>query len=155
MNFNYSENINNETFSATLQFASYGSLGLSPEDEEALLTDFPVELVYSDITFSGKYGLDVNKNVIVDNTTGDTVNIVIPNKRVLLDNKFNIVYSINVNQVVSTELGTKLTTPEDICIAKCRLFRDAVIAKITTLLTAVRAKSTDFAKSTIPTNITI
>lgn len=155
MNLICKEDIENEVFSITLQFDSYGSLGLSPEEEASLLNDFPVNLVYSDISFSGKYGLDADGNVVVDDLTGDTVSLIIPNKKILLDSNFKIIYSISKSQITTNELGEKLTTPEKVCIAKCRLFQKAVIAQVTTLLTSVRGKITDFASSTTPITITI
>lgn len=108
MNIKYTEDIKDNTFSALLQFDSYGSLELSAEDEQLLLEDFPIQLVYADITFSGKYGLDDKNNVIKDDTNGDLVNFVIPNKKIFLDTNFKISYSINTNQILDSELGTKL-----------------------------------------------
>ncbi|AAK79078.1 hypothetical protein BJV85_002895 [Clostridium acetobutylicum] len=146
MNFNTTQDVTNNIFTTTTTFDSYGNLAMTAEDEQALLKDYPLNLTYSAISFTGKYTVN-GKDIVEDETNGDTVSLVIPNKIIPIDENFIAKYSIAAAQVLSSELGTKLTTPELVAQAKCILFKDKVLAQINTLLTAVRAKDNNFAKT--------
>lgn len=153
MNFTITRTINNNVFDTKMQFASYGALDITSDDEQSLLTDYPIMLEYSTITFSGKYTV-TGKDVIASDT-GDVVNMTIPNKRILLDKDFVAEYSISTSQILDSEIGsTALKTKELVAQAKCLLFENAIKTQITTLLTGVKAKDSNFAKQN-PINITI
>lgn len=153
MNLTIKRDIDNNKFSTIISFASYGSLDITPEDEEALLQDYPVSLTYSDISFTGKYGV-ANKKVTKDDAAGDTITFVISNKKIPLDANFIAKYEINTNQILDSEIGAKLNTKELICDAKCTLFEDKIQAQIGTLLAAIKAKGNEF-ESESPINVTI
>jgi hypothetical protein len=153
MNLTINRSIDNNVFKTTMKFASFGGLDITSEEEQELLQDYPIVLEYNNITFSGKYGLN-GKNVIIDETNGDTVSIIIPNKKIVIDESFIAEYAVSSLQVPDSELGEVLTVKENICEAKCLLFEEKIKAAISTLITGIKAKDSDFGKNN-PINITI
>ena len=156
MNLTISRNVENNKFETLIAFESFGGMDITPEQEQELIGNYPIVLDTNDITFSGKFEV-VNGEVIKvadDSLTGETVTLVIPKRIVSIDNLLQMRYEITVSQIMDSELGTLLTTKEQVCQAKVKLFEDKVIDKIKAMITELKTKDNSF-ESESPINITV
>lgn len=156
MNFTITRTPLNNIMSTTIAFSGYGNGTMTPEQEQKLLTEFPVLLTYTGISFTGKYNVSANNtnSVVIDATAGDPVSLAVNNQSVPLDNKFQVMYSVDLTKIASTELGTHLNSALLVGIAKLQLFEDKIQAQLNTILTDVRTKDSAYFDQS-PVTVTI
>ncbi len=143
MKFTTNRNVDKNVFSVTIAYKEYGTGTLTAEEEKEILESYPVDLIYNDITFEGKYTVQ-NKEVVAGGN--DTVALTLNNKKVRVDDTFTVTYRIDANSIPSSALAGKndLNTAELLSQAYCKLFEDKVRERLNTLLTAARNKFNDF-----------
>ena len=156
MNFTITRKTENNVMSTTIAFASYGNGTITAEQEEKLLTEFPVSLTYDGISFTGKYSPSTlnDNSVIADATAGDSVSLAVNNQSVPLDDKFQVMYSVDLNKIATTEIQTHLNSKLLVCIAKLQCFEDKIQAQLNTILTDVRTKESAYIDQS-PITVTI
>lgn len=148
MKFNVEKNIDNNIVSATISVTSLGSNTLTEEQERNLITDFPRNVEFANISFSAnmKMGAD-NLPIIADDSDVDSqlveinelVNQIIP-----IDEDFTAKLSLNVKKVKTDELGDIFKTPESVCKAKVSLFYLKIKEEIIKLIEEMRTINDDF-----------
>lgn len=155
MNLTITRDITNELFTTTIQVTSLGSTDITPIEEENLLGDYPINLDFQNITFTGKFNVStVGNNVIVDETAGETITLSTPRRILAVNKDLIITYSISKVQILPSEVQTKLSTAELVCQAKILLFENCIKTQLQTLMTNLKAKKNDFLLSN-PINVTI
>jgi hypothetical protein len=153
MNFTIIRDTINETFTTEIKFASFGDSGISSVDEQTLISEFPIILDYTQITFSGKYKFTAG-NIVAD-TNGLLITSSPIAKKIPVDSTLDLTYSYNVNQILASEVdGTNILSKEQACEAHLLNFETAIIAQITTLINSAKAKQDNFLYPSIQ-NITI
>lgn len=139
----------NNKVETTIIFKEWGRNSISAEDEQRLLNDYPQIINYKDLTFSGFFKVE-NKEVVKATSTedGEKVTLVTIPKLVPLTDAFQVKYEIGLNQILDSEIGTKLNTKELVAQAKCKLFEDTIKNEITKMLNALELKDNTFETST-------
>lgn len=128
MILNVIRNIECNNYSVLMSFSEYGTETLTPEDEQKLINDYCPKFKLSDIDFTGTYGLEGKK--VVSNGSGETIKLSTANKSFLINNEFEIKYSISPDEIKEEEIQSTLNTKELICKAKIELFIDKVSEQI-------------------------
>lgn len=143
MKFTTTRNIDNNVFSVTIAYKEYGTVSLTAEEEKEILESYPVDLSYSDITFTGNYTL-TGKEVTAGGT--DSLTLSLSNKKVKIDETFSVTYRVDSNSIPKSSYSsnTNLNTAELAAQGYCKLFEDKVKEKLESLLTTARNKFNDF-----------
>lgn len=150
-------NILNNKFETVLAFKEYGTSDYTPEQEQALVENYPQSLSYRDIVFSADFKVDENNDVQLaqdGDLDVETVTLTIPQRLIPVDETFQAKYTIAKSDVSDSEIGTILSTKALICQAKVKLFENAVSKKLTDILDELRAKDNNF-ESESPIEITV
>ncbi|GCD11775.1 hypothetical protein [Clostridium tagluense] len=142
MNLTITRGIENNKFTTLVAFKEFGGIGMTSEDEMALLQNYPIILTYGEITFSDKFKV-VSGNVVQD-STGDTVTLILSERKTPLTQVFQVRYEVSTGQILDAELGTSLISKELVAQAKCILFENKVKERITSLLTIAKTKNNSF-----------
>ena len=154
MNFKIERDILDNKFTTQIVFDSYGSVDITPEKEQTLLENYPTKLTYSDINFTDKYEVDSDNNVVRNEVDGEEVTIALTNKDIPLGEEFVAKYEVSTSSIKDIEVGTLLNTKELVCEAKCKLFEEKIVEKLTELINEVKSKDNDFEDES-PIDITI
>ena len=145
MKLGYIPAMSNNVRTMKVYVKSLGSLTLTPEAEQSIIDDYAPTLQYKDLTFTGKFNVDVNGNVISDETNGEVVNLSLVNQIFLINKDFQATFSIATKDVSDSELGASiLKTKDKVAEAKCVLFKNVVTKAIETIITGIKAKENNF-----------
>lgn len=147
-------NILNNKFETVVSFQGFGNNDMTPEEEKELLENFPIEISYADIAFSGKFDVVSGEVVASEALDAEEVGFVIAQRTIKINELFVAKYEVSTSQIQDTELGTKLSTKELVCQAKAKLFELKVIAEVKRLVDELKLKSTNFEAET-PIMVTI
>lgn len=147
MKFTTTRSIDKNILSVTVAFKEYGTNDLTAEEEKEIFESYPTKLVYSDITFSGKY--QVTGKEVVANPGGDQIELTLNNKSVKVDGAFTVSYRIDANTIPASALTGKnhLNKAELLAQGYCKLFEDKVKDRLKTILSATRDKYNNFESS--------
>jgi hypothetical protein len=127
MKLGYIPSMDNNVRTMKIYVKSLGSLTLTPELEQSILSDYAPTLQYKDLTFSGKFNIDAKGNVIADDTNGELVTLSLVNQVFSINKDFVATFSIATKDVGDSELGASILKTKDlIAEAKCLLFKNVV-----------------------------
>ena len=148
MKLGYKYTLENNVRKAVVYIKQWGSDDLTEEQEKNMIKDYSPKFEYRDLTFSGKYKLDSNNNVIKDNVSGEDVTLSKVNKVIEIKDNMECDFTISTSQVKDSDIEGKsiLNTKDKYAEAMCYLFTDVVTDKIKTIITGIKAKENDFEK---------
>ena len=144
MRLKFKPNFENNVVSKKITISSFGDDKWTAEAEKELLKNTNPYFEYKDLTFSGKFNIDSSNNVVVDESSGETVTLNLINKRLYINEDFEAYYEINLRDVKTSEIGTKLATPTLVAEAKSLLFEKVIEAKVKEILTGLKDKANDY-----------
>ena len=144
MRLKFKPNFENNVVSKKVTISSFGDDEWTAESEKELLKNTNPYFEYKDLTFNGKFNVDSSNNVVVDESDGETVTLKLINKRLYINEDFEAYYEINLKDVKTSEIGTKLTTPILVAEAKSLLFAKVIEAKVKEILTGLKDKANDY-----------
>lgn len=147
-------NILNNKFETVVSFESFGGVDITPEEERALLENFPVSVNLSEIEFTGKFEADGAEVLESDDVGAEEVKLSVPQRMIKVDDSFIAKYEVSVSDILDNELGTRLSTKELVCQAKARLFEVKVVDKVRELLSDLKLKNTKFEEEA-PIKVTV
>ena len=144
MVLSYEKDIKNNVFYMTVKCKELGNVDILPNEEEAMLINFPTSIEYKDLTFEGKFSVDSKGDVIEDKDSGETVNLKLNNKVVKIDKDLKVDFSIATKMIKDEELGSVLDTKEKVAEAKTLCFKLTIRDAIKKALEEVRSKSNNY-----------
>ena len=144
MRLKFKPNFEDNVVSKKVTISSFGDDEWTAEAEKELLKNTNPYFEYKDLTFSGKFNIDSSNNVVVDESSGETVTLNLINKRLYINEDFEAYYEINLKDVKTSEIGTKLSTPTLVAEAKSLLFEKVIEAKVKEILTGLKDKANDY-----------
>lgn len=148
MNFTKKKSLDEQVFTVTIDFASFGATNMTAEEEQALIQDLGAPIIDIGGQYTGKYAVGADSKIAADATNGDAVSVIINSKKVSVTTGFHAELSVDAKKIPATELtGTTLKTALLMAEAKCDLFADSVAQKITTAINDLRTKATTYEKS--------
>jgi hypothetical protein len=155
MNFKVERSLADQVFTTKVIFDSFGGTGVTPEDEQALITDFGAPTIdIGSEQYVGKYKFDTaTKTIIEDATAGDEVSFILNSLKVEVKTGFEVTYSVNAKRIPTTELTgkTSLTKAALIAEAKCLLFEKNIKAKLTAAINDLKSNISQFDKNAAQT----
>ena len=157
MNFDTKHNVENNVFSTTIKFTSYGAGDLDEAHEKAIFNDLGNPSInLGGIEFKGRFKVDGDKRVVAAaaddaDADADEVSFIVNAKQLTLDEHFIASYSADAADVAKSELGKVLTTPRLVAEAKALLFQTKVLDAIKTAVENVKQQSTRFENEVVPT----
>ena len=161
MNFTIDRTLEDLVFSTFVKFESNGTGVLTPEQELALINDFGAPVVEVGGSFTGNYKVDAGKVVEADG--GDVVGVdcdeitfVLNSMTMEAKEGFEATYSSNAKKILAADYETnvQITTAELLAEARCKLFENEVLSRLSIGLTALIAKSSTF-ETDAPINRTL
>jgi hypothetical protein len=145
MKLGYLPNMSNNVRTMKVFVKSIGSSTLTPEQEQAIIDDYAPTLQYKDLTFSGKFNVDTNGNVISDEVTGELVTLSLVNQIFNINKDFQATFTIATKDVSDSELGASiLKTKDKVAEAKCLLYKNVMTKAIEDIITGIKAKENTF-----------
>lgn len=148
MNLLTTSDIENNVFNTTISVKECGTANLTPEEEVALLKDFPSKIIFKNLVFSGKFSVIDGAPKLTNGESDEEVSLSLTNQEILLNESFTATYRIDLKKVADAEIGTILNTKELVCQAKCMLFETTIKAEIKKILADIRVKATAFTGET-------
>ena len=141
--------IDNNVFTTGISVVSLGTEQLLAEEEEELLKDFPIKLIYRNLTFTRNVKISGNKPVVTSDAVGEgVVSVTVPslsNQEIPIDKDFATLYKSDTNKIANTALDENvLTTKELVAQARCAVFEDVVCEEIASKMTEIRGKAPAF-----------
>ena len=135
----------NNVRSIEVYVKSLGTSTLTEDEENAILENYSEKIQYKNLTFEGYYKKDSNKIVKATNDSdGDKVTLSLINKVIDVNKDFNASLTIETKTIKDSELGTHLTTKDEVAEAKCWLFYDIIVNAVKDKVVAMKSKETDF-----------
>lgn len=135
----------NNVRSIEVYVKSLGTSTLTEDEENAILENYSEKIQYKNLTFEGYYKKDSNKIVKATNDSdGDKVTLSLINKVIDINKDFNTTLSIETKTIKDSEIGTHLTTKDEVAEAKCWLFYDIIVNAVKDKVVAMKSKETDF-----------
>ena len=158
MNFDTKHNVENNVFTTTVSFTSFGTSEMDEQHELALFNDLGYPKInLGEIKFEGVFKVDADKRVIdaagddIIGETADKVSFIQNAKIYELDNKFTVSYSIDARDIAESEVGAVLNTKKLVAEAKALLFQEKLYEAIAAAVTAIKAERTRFETDIVPT----
>ena len=122
-----------------------GDLTLTDEEEIAIIEDYsPVYVELKDLTFSGKYKIDSDNNVIKDDSAGEEVTIKMQNRKLLINKDLRYDFSLSIEDIKESELSTIFNTKNKLNEAKVILVKDVVEKAIIDKIKEIKALKNNF-----------
>ena len=135
----------NNVRSIEVYVKSLGTSTLTEDEENAILENYSEKIQYKHLTFEGYYKKDSGKIVKATNDSdGDKITLSLINKVIDVNKDFNATLSIETKTIKDSELGTHLTTKDEVAEAKCWLFYDIIVNAVKDKVVAMKSKETDF-----------
>ncbi|MEX0084167.1 hypothetical protein AB2T90_17210 [Clostridium butyricum] len=129
----------------SISVKTMGDLTLTDEEEIAIIEDYsPVYVELKDLTFSGKYKIDSDNNVIKDDSAGEEVTIKIQNRKLLINKDLRYDFSLSIEDVKESELSTIFNTKNKLNEAKVILVKDTVEKAIIDKIKEIKALKNNF-----------
>lgn len=153
MNFIIEKTLDNQVFTATIKFDSFGSTEITAEEEQALVGDFGAPKIDIGGEYIGKYKVE-DGTPVVDDIAGDTVKLVVNSKKVDVTTGFMAAIAIDAKKIPEAEKGVSISTAQLVAEAKCILFVEKIQQKLSAAITELRAKKTTY-ESRSPETFTI
>ena len=152
MKLGYKATLNDNIRKIIVYIKEWGSSDLTPEEEINFIKDYAPKFEYKSLTFTGKYALDSNGNVVKNDSTGEEVSLSIINKIINIKEDLNSIeeskcyFEINTKHVKDSDIEGKsiLNTKDKYAEAMCQLFADKITDKIKSLVTDIKDKENDF-----------
>lgn len=143
MKFTTTRTVENNIFTVSIVYKEYGNSTLTAEEEKKILASFPPVITYDSITFSGNYTVS-SKDVVAGGT--DTITLTLNNRKVNVNESFNVTYRIDANSIPKSAYSgkTNINTKELLAQAQCKLFEDKIRTELKTVLDAARNMSNNF-----------
>lgn len=135
----------NNVRSIEVYVKSLGTSTLTEDEENSILENYSEKIQYKNLTFEGYYKKDSNKIVKATNDSdGDKVTLSLINKVIDVNKDFNASLTIETKTIKDSELGTHLTSKDEVAEAKCWLFYDIIVNAVKDKVVAMKSKETDF-----------
>lgn len=135
----------NNIRSIEVYIKSLGTSTLTEDEENSILENYSEKIQYKDLTFEGYYKKDSDKIVkATSDSDGDKITLSLVNKVIDINKDFNTSLMIETKTIKDSELGTHLTTKDEVAEAKCWLFYDVIVDAVKDKVTAMKSKETDF-----------
>lgn len=129
----------------SISVKTMGDLTLTDEEEIAIIEDYsPVYVELKDLTFSGKYKIDSDNNVIKDDSAGEEVTIKMQNRKLLINKDLRYDFSLSIEDVKESELSTIFNTKNKLNEAKVILVKDTVEKAIIDKIKEIKALKNNF-----------
>jgi len=151
MNFKNERDLSNLVFTTKIKFVSYGGEYITPQEEQELVENFgnPIISIGGE-QYVGKYKYDTDTKEFIEDEDGDEVRFVLNSTKMILDEKFEITYTIDAKKLPKTEYenNTYLTTAALVAEAKCLLFETKIKEILTQAINKLRVNISYFDKDT-------
>lgn len=146
MKLGYKGTLEDNVRKMAVYIKEWGSSSLTEEEEKSFIKDYSPKFEYKDLTFSGKYKIDSNGNVIKDEADGELVTLNKVNKIILINEDMKCEFEIATKQIKDSDIEGKtiLNTKDKYAEAMCQLFADKVTDKIKEIISEIKAKENDF-----------
>lgn len=129
----------------SISVKTMGDLTLTDEEEIAIIEDYsPVYVELKDLTFSGKYKIDSDNNVVKDDSAGEEVTIKMQNRKLLINKDLRYDFSLSIEDVKESELSTIFNTKNKLNEAKVILVKDVVEKAIMDKVKEIKALKNNF-----------
>lgn len=151
MKINREQKLQDGVYSVSLKFGEYGRQELTSEKEKEIIENFGVKIAYKDIEFKGNFKVEKGNVIESDQVSDDEVKLALNNVEIPLNENLLINYSVKVDSINESMLGTHLDTKEKVAAAMCVLFRSKVEKEITKRIEEAIAKTNDFEKEEMVT----
>jgi hypothetical protein len=152
MNFTVNKQLTNNIYLSEVKFASFGSETMTIEEEQTLINDFGAPIIDIGGQFSGKY--KVIDGVVKEDDTGETITFINNKKTATLTTGFIASSSITATALDVPSTAETVNTQALLAEARSLLFITTIKEKISTALTALKAKKTSF-ESTVVSTFTV
>lgn len=153
MNFTIEKTLDNQVFTATVKFASFGSTTVTAEEEQTLIGDFGAPKIDIGGEYTGKYKIEAGVPV-VDDVAGDAIKLIVNSKKVDVTTGFVATVSVDAKKIPDSEKGVSVSTAQLVAEAKCVLFVEKIQAKLATAIADLRTKQTAYEQNS-PETFTI
>ncbi len=141
--------IENDVYSVVIKPLEWGTATVSAEEELEMLKDTPQVLKYSDIDFTEKFKVVDGLPVVSSDEGAVTVKLDLNNKKIPLDENFEVSLSADANKVLASEIDDAVLTDKYLVAqAKVIAYETKVLAQIKKLLDEARAHVNDFEDTT-------
>ncbi|NRU52551.1 hypothetical protein [Clostridium beijerinckii] len=145
MKLGYIPSMLNNVRTMKVYIKSLGSTTLTEADEQKIIDDYSPLLQYKDLIFSGKFNIDPQGNVIVDETNGELVTLSLVNQVLNINKDFIATFSIATKDIKDSELGANILKTKDLVAeAKCLLFKNIITKAVEDIITAIKGKENNF-----------
>ena len=148
MNIHCQPDINDNKISSVITITEFGNQTLTPEEEMAMLTNYPTILEYKTLVFKKKLNIDVTGEIIEDATNGEELEVKLINKKILVDKDFKAEFGIALKDIDTTSLKTIFNTKVKYAQGLNKCFELVVTEALETIVTAIRNQSNNFEVST-------
>lgn len=129
----------------SISVKTMGDLTLTDEEEIAIIEDYsPVYVELKDLTFSGKYKIDSDNNVVKDDSAGEEVTIKMQNRKLLINKDLRYDFSLSIEDIKESELSTIFNTKNKLNEAKVVLVKDVVEKAIIDKIKEIKALKNNF-----------
>lgn len=129
----------------SISVKTMGDLTLTDEEEIAIIEDYsPVYVELKDLTFSGKYKIDSDNNVVKDDSAGEEVAIKMQNRKLLINKDLRYDFSLSIEDIKESELSTIFNTKNKLNEAKVILVKDVVEKAIIDKIKEIKALKNNF-----------
>lgn len=129
----------------SISVKTMGDLTLTDEEEIAIIEDYsPVYVELKDLTFSGKYKIDSDNNVVKDDSAGEEVAIKMQNRKLLINKDLRYDFSLSIEDIKESELSTIFNTKNKLNEAKVILVKDVVEKAIMDKVKEIKALKNNF-----------
>lgn len=129
----------------SISVKTMGDLTLTDEEEIAIIEDYsPVYVELKDLTFSGKYKIDSDNNVVKDDSAGEEVTIKMQNRKLLINKDLRYDFSLSIEDIKESELSTIFNTKNKLNEAKVILVKDVVEKAIIDKIKEIKALKNNF-----------
>jgi len=140
--------IKDDVFYRTVKCTGLGTNLYTAEEERNYLEGYTEYIEFKNLTWSRKFNVDTDGNVIEDATNGETVTLEIINRKIKLDENFVADFNISMDNIKTSEIGTILKNSTLVAQAKCLLFELVIKDAIKVALADIRVKLNNFETKT-------
>lgn len=140
----YTPNFENNIISKIITVKEFGDGSWTAEDEINLLKNTNPTLQYKDLTFSGKFKVGADKNIIVDEENGEEISLSIINKIIPINEDFKAEFIFDTKDVKQSEIGTMLSTKELVAEAKSLLFENVITKAVQVIVKNIKDNANDY-----------
>ena len=148
MNIHCQPDINDNKISSVITITEFGNQTLTPEEEMAMLTNYPTILEYKTLVFKKKLNIDVTGEIIEDATNGEELEVKLINKKILVDKDFKAEFGIALKDIDTTSLKTIFNTKVKYAQGLNKCFELVVTEALENIIIGIRGQSNNFEVST-------